>query len=109
MGSKLPAGICNIRNFCEGYTPEPRLKGEMNGHGDGEGLEEGGRGEWEGVRLWPRKKKEKSAPMSDVVIVTKLQPPVDSGLISSRRLEIGIGLNVAGIEFISFNITCAAI
>lgn len=46
--------------------------------------------------------------MSDVVIVTKLQPPVDSGLISSRRPEIGIGLNVAGIEFISFNITCAA-
>jgi hypothetical protein len=55
---KLTCRHLQYHKFLPGYTPAPRLKG--NGNGDGNGLQEGGRGEWEGVRFWPRKKREKS-------------------------------------------------
>ena len=38
---KLRVGVGNIIYFFDGYTSESRFKLEVNGHADGQGLEEG--------------------------------------------------------------------
>ena len=43
---KLRVRVGNIVNFFDNYTRESRLKVELNGHGDGHGLEEGEGKSW---------------------------------------------------------------
>ena len=58
---KLRVRVGNIINFFDNYTRESRLKVELNGHGDGHGLEEGEGKSWREFVFGLYEEKEESA------------------------------------------------
>ena len=58
---KLRVRVGNIINFGDEYARESRLKVEVNGHGDGQGLEEGEGDSWRQFDFGLRRKRKVSA------------------------------------------------